>query len=58
MSLSVADARRLALSWQLALRAQRKSPQTLKSYGEGVRQYLDWCTHHDVEPLVRANLNT
>ena len=33
-----ADAERLAESWQLALRAERKSPQTLKSYGEGVRQ--------------------
>ena len=36
--LSVVEAEHLAQSWQLALRAQRKSPQTLKSYGEGVRQ--------------------
>lgn len=30
-------------SWELALRAERKSPQTVKSYGDGVRQYLRWC---------------
>ena len=56
MNPSVVDAERLALSWRLALRAQRKSPQTIKSYGEGVRQYLSWCAEHDVDPMVRANL--
>jgi integrase/recombinase XerD len=30
-------------SWELALRAERKSPQTLKSYTDGVRAYLRWC---------------
>ncbi len=57
-ALSTEVAERLALSWQLALRAQRKSPQTLKSYGEGVRQYLAWCDQNGLEPMVRANLNT
>ncbi|RYB90940.1 integrase [Nocardioides glacieisoli] len=47
----------LAESWQLALRAERKSPQTLKAYGEGVRQFLAWCTERDVEPFTRAALN-
>jgi site-specific recombinase XerD len=47
----------LADSWQLALRAERKSPQTLKSYGEGVRQFLDWCEANDAEPMQRASLN-
>ena len=56
--LTVSDAGQLSASWQLALRAERKSPQTLKSYGEGVRQYLAWCTEHDVVPMVRANLTT
>ena len=56
-SLSAAEAEQLAVSWQLALRAERKSPQTLKSYGEGVRQYLAWCTEHGLEPFVRANLS-
>ncbi len=30
-------------SWLLALRAERKSPQTVKSYGDGVRAYLRFC---------------
>ena len=47
----------LAESWQLALRAERKSPQTLKTYGDGVRQYLAWCAERDAEPLTRAALN-
>ncbi|MGB3761840.1 MAG: tyrosine-type recombinase/integrase [Ornithinimicrobium sp.] len=54
---STTDAELLAQSWQLALRAERKSPQTLKAYGDGVRQYLAWCTAHDAEPITRASLN-
>jgi site-specific recombinase XerD len=30
-------------SWELHLRAERKSPQTVKAYGDGVRAYLAWC---------------
>ena len=30
-------------SWKLALRAERKSPATVKSYAEGVHAYLKWC---------------
>lgn len=30
-------------SWELELRANRKSPQTVKTYGDGVRAYLAWC---------------
>ena len=30
-------------SWTLALRAERKSPQTIKSYRAGAEQYLDWA---------------
>lgn len=56
--MNVADAEQLATSWQLALRAERKSPQTLKTYGDGVRFYLAWCAEHDLEPMVRANLST
>ncbi len=33
-------------SWELALRAERKSPQTVKSYGDGVRRFLAWCEQH------------
>jgi site-specific recombinase XerD len=53
----VEDASLLAESWQLALRAERKSPQTLKAYSDGVRFYLAWCAERDVEPLTRASLN-
>src|SRR5687768_7290460 len=54
--LDVSGAERLATSWNLALRAQRKSPQTLKSYGDGLRIYLAWCREVDVEPFARSSL--
>jgi site-specific recombinase XerD len=57
VSLTVSDAQLLAGSWQLALRAERKSPQTLKAYSDGVRFYLTWCADRDVAPLTRASLN-
>lgn len=37
------DLHELLNSWELALRAERKSPQTVKSYGDGVRAFLTWC---------------
>lgn len=46
----------LADSWQLALRADRKSPQTLKAYGDGLRFYLTWCDQTEQEPLERGTL--
>jgi site-specific recombinase XerD len=52
-----AEAELLAESWQLALRAERKSPQTLKAYSDGVRFYLAWCSEREAEPLTRASLN-
>ena len=55
--LTVPEAELLARSWQFALRAQRKSPQTLKTYGDGVRFYLQWCAVNDVPPMSRAGLN-
>jgi site-specific recombinase XerD len=33
----------LLVSWELHLRAERKSPQTVKSYSDGVRGYITWC---------------
>jgi hypothetical protein len=38
----------------LALRAERKAPQTLKNYGDGVRFYLDWCQRGTAGPLARS----
>ncbi|CAN5556376.1 site-specific tyrosine recombinase XerD [soil metagenome] len=45
-------------SWELALRAERKSPQTIKSYTEGVRQFFRWCElgQHEVA-LNRREVN-
>lgn len=57
ITVTAADAVQLAASWHLALRAERKSPQTLKTYGDGVRIYLTWCSGNDVDPFVRAHLN-
>ena len=37
------DLRMLLGSWELHLRAERKSPQTVKAYGDGVRRFLAWC---------------
>lgn len=56
-TLTVADAELLAQSWQLALRAERKSPQTLKAYGDGVRHFLAWCAAKPAEPFTRAAIN-
>ena len=37
------DLAALLLSWELALRAERKSPATVKAYGDAVRWLLAWC---------------
>ena len=40
-----------------SLRAQRRSPETLRVYGDGVRFYLHWCTPRgERDPLARDNL--
>lgn len=36
------DLAALLPSWELHLRAERKSPQTVKSYGDGVRRFCSW----------------
>jgi len=54
---NIAAASLLAESWQLALRAERKSPQTLKAYSDGVRYFLAWCSERDADPMSRATLN-
>ena len=42
------DAGDLLPSWELHLRAERKADQTVKSYLDGVRRYLAFCSEHDV----------
>lgn len=39
-------------SWELALRAERKSPQTVRAYGDGVRRFLSWCATEDHAPVL------
>ncbi|SKD92192.1 phage integrase family protein [Mycobacteroides abscessus subsp. abscessus] len=43
-------------SWELALRADRKSPQTVKSYGDGVRSYFRWCSENGHTPALDRTL--
>ncbi|QOR69141.1 tyrosine-type recombinase/integrase [Ruania alkalisoli] len=52
------DLHALVDSWELSLRAQRKSPETVKTYRTGVEQYLDFCREHD-RPLIidKSNVN-
>lgn len=55
--MSADELARLLTSWELALRAERKSPQTVKAYGDGVRRFLAWCAEQDRSPtLDRATL--
>ena len=57
MTSETADVELLLTSWELSLRAERKSPQTLKSYGFGVRTYLKWAATNDLEAdLSRAQV--
>lgn len=52
------DLAALLPSWELALRAERKSPQTVKSYGDGVRKFLAWCAETDRPAVLdRATVN-
>ncbi len=45
-------------SWTLHLRAERKSRDTVKSYREGVRQFLAWADDEGTPPaLDRATVN-
>jgi site-specific recombinase XerD len=39
-------------SWELHLRAERKSAQTVKSYINGVEAFLRWCERAEAPPLL------
>src|SRR5688500_4838877 len=39
-------------SWELHLRAERKSPQTIKAYGDGVRRFLSWTRSAGVPAVL------
>ncbi len=46
------DLAALLPSWELALRAERKSPATVKTYGDGVRRLLAYCAREGVDPVL------
>lgn len=48
----------LLASWELHLRAERKSAQTVKTYGDGVRRFAAWCETEGVPAaLDRPTVN-
>jgi hypothetical protein len=44
-------------AWQIALRAENKSPGTVTLYTDGTARYLRWCAEHEHLPMRRASLN-
>lgn len=52
------DLRELLPSWLLSLRAERKSPATVKSYTNGVEGFLDWAQASGVPAVLdKATVN-
>ncbi|MFV8316325.1 tyrosine-type recombinase/integrase [Mycobacterium sp. 23] len=43
-------------SWVLAMRAERKAPQTIKSYTDGVRGFIGWCEANGHSPALTRDL--
>ncbi|WP_326547036.1 tyrosine-type recombinase/integrase [Mycolicibacterium sp. ND9-15] len=50
------DLAALLPSWELSLRAERKSEQTIKSYCDGVRAFLRWCDSRGHSPALDRDL--
>jgi site-specific recombinase XerD len=46
------DLAALLPSWQLALRAERKSPRTVETYSDGVNRFLRWCPETGHVPVL------
>jgi site-specific recombinase XerD len=46
------DLAALLPSWELSLRAERKSTETVKSYGDGVRRFLAWAAGEGVPAVL------
>ncbi|GAW48984.1 MULTISPECIES: tyrosine-type recombinase/integrase [unclassified Nocardioides] len=44
--------------WQLALRAENKSPGTIAVYSDGTERYLRWCKTTNAVPMARTSLHT
>jgi site-specific recombinase XerD len=48
----------LVPSWEIHLRAERKTEGTIKTYLDGLRPYLAWCAESDHAPLDKLSLQT
>lgn len=48
----------LLASWLLHLRAERKSPETVQSYEQGVVRFMQWCHAEGIDPaLTKQRVN-
>jgi integrase/recombinase XerD len=56
MASSLPDLAELLPSWQLALKAERKSPGTLRTYSDGVKKFLRWCADNGHTPRLDRTL--
>src|SRR4051794_14790490 len=52
------DLAELLPSWELSLRAERKSRATIKVYGDGVRKFLSWCEETGQSPVLDRRVVT
>ncbi|MEV0749494.1 tyrosine-type recombinase/integrase [Streptomyces sp. RTGN2] len=50
--MNISDIRVNLDSWILHLSAERKSPQTLKTYGDGVRAFIRWAESSGRDPVL------
>jgi integrase len=48
----------LIAEWQLALRAENKSPGTIAVYSDGTGRYLRWCETTHLVPMARTSLHS
>ena len=52
----VLDFEGLLQSWEIAMRSERKSPQTIDASTRGVRLFLRWCGAQSCEPVLERPL--
>lgn len=57
ISLTPARAFDRLAAWQLAMRAENKSPATIACYTDATTRYLRWCADGDHPPMSRVALN-
>lgn len=45
----------LGESWARSLRAERKSPNTVRIYTDSLRKFLSWCVSNDRQPVLNRD---